>query len=168
MDRLTIITPCSRPQNLPAMAESIKPGRSMFDVIWMVVFDNGECKESINGGHQRNCALDAITDGWVYFLDDDTIIHPDFFSELAKANTSAVAFEQDLGTWIRKVAQSEMRVCHIDMGQVVIRRELIGNTRFIVDQHIEDGLFIESIYKSNPNAWLFIDKPLCYYNKLRW
>ena len=168
MDRLTIVTPCSRPQNLSAIAESIKPGRSLFDVIWMVVFDNRECKESINGGHQRNCALDAIMDGWVYFLDDDTIIHPDLFSELAKVAAPAVAFEQDLETWIRKVAPSEMRVCHIDMGQVVIRRELIGNTRFIVDQHIEDGLFIESIYKSNPNAWSFIDKPLCYYNKLRW
>lgn len=167
MDRLTIVTPCSRPQNLSAIAESIKPGRSLFDVIWMVVFDNRECKESINGGHQRNCALDAIMDGWVYFLDDDTIIHPDLFSELAKVAAPAVAFEQDLETWIRKVAPSEMRVCHIDMGQVVIRRELIGNTRFDIEQHIEDGLFIESIYENNPNAWSFINKPLCYYNKLR-
>jgi len=167
VDRLTIVTPCSRPQNLSAIAESIKPGRSLFDVIWMVVFDNRECKESINGGHQRNCALDAIMDGWVYFLDDDTIIHPDLFSELAKVAAPAVAFEQDLETWIRKVAPSEMRVCHIDMGQVVIRRELIGNTRFDIEQHIEDGLFIESIYENNPNAWSFINKPLCYYNKLR-
>ena len=168
MDRLTIITPCSRPQNLPAMAESIKPGRSMFDVIWMVVFDNGECKESVVGNYQRNCALDAITDGWVYFLDDDTIIHPDFFSELAKANTSAVAFEQDLGTWVRKVVPSEMRVCHIDMGQVTIRREIIGDIRFALSVYEADGIFVESIYKNNPNAWSFIDKPLCYYNKLRW
>ena len=168
MDRLTIITPCSRPQNLPAMAESIKPGRSMFDVIWMIVFDNRECLESKVGNYQRNCALDAVSDGWIYFLDDDTVLHPDFFSELAKVKSKAVAFEQDLETWVRKVAPSEMRVCHIDMGQVIIRREIIGDIRFALSVYEADGIFIESVYKNNPNAWSFIDKPLCYYNKLRW
>lgn len=167
MDRLTIITPCSRPQNLPAMAESIKPGRSMFDVIWLIVFDNKECTESVVGNYQRNCALEAITDGWVYFLDDDTIIHPEFFAELAKVNSRAVAFEQNLGTWVRKAAPSEMRCCHVDMGQVVIRREVIGDIRFALGVYEADGKFIQAVYENNPEAWSFIDKPLCHYNKLR-
>ena len=167
MDRLTIITPCSRPQNLPAMAESIKPGRSLFDLVWLVVFDNKECEESKVGNYQRNCALEAITDGWVYFLDDDTTIHPEFFAELAEVKSGAVAFEQDLGTWVRKVAPSEMKVCKIDMGQVAIRRDVIGDIRFALGIYEADGIFIQAVYGNNPEAWSFIEKPLCYYNKLR-
>lgn len=167
MDRLTLITPCSRPQNLPAMAESIKPGRSLFDVIWLIVFDNKECTESVVGNFQRNCALDAVSDGWIYFLDDDTVLHPDFFSELAKVKSKAVAFEQDLGTWVRKVAPSEMRCCHVDMGQVAIKREVIGDIRFTLNIYEADGIFIQSVYENNPGVWSFINEPLCYYNKLR-
>lgn len=168
MDRLTIITPCSRPQNLAALAESIKPGRSLFDVIWMVILDNRECEKSVVGNYQRNCALDAIRDGWVYFLDDDTVIHPEFFTELAKVETLAVAFEQELDTWIREVAPSEMRPDHIDMGQVAMRRDVIGNIRFRLGVYEADGVFIEDVYRRDPKEWSFVDKPLCYYNKLRW
>jgi glycosyltransferase involved in cell wall biosynthesis len=165
--KLTIITPCSRPENLQAMAESIKPGRSLFDVIWVVILDNHECVESRSGNYQRNCALDAITDGWVYFLDDDTIIHPDLFVELTKIITPAVAFEQDLGVMVRKVMPSEMKVCHIDMGQVAIRREVIGDIRFELGIYEADGIFIQSVYESDPSVWSFVNKPISYYNKLR-
>ena len=167
MDRLTLVTPCSRPQNLPLIAESIKPGRNLFDVIWMVIFDNGECPQSRVGNYQRNCALEAIIDGWVYFLDDDTLIHPELFGELAKVKTGAVAFGQTLKDGIRPASQATMKVCQIDMGQVAIRREVIGNARFALGIYEADGIFIESVYNSNPDKWSLIDKPLSYYNKLR-
>ena len=167
MDRLTIVTPCSRPQNLPLMAESIKPGRSLFDVIWMVIFDNGECPQSEVGNYQRNCALEAIKDGLVYFLDDDTLIHPELFDELAKVKTGAVAFGQVLNGGIRYASPATMKVCQIDMGQVAIQREVIGDARFALGVYEADGIFIQAVYGNNPEAWSFIEKPLCYYNKLR-
>lgn len=166
-ERLTIITPCSRPHNLQRLAESIRPGRLLFDVVWLVVFDFGECEKSKVGNYQRNCALDAIESGWVYFLDDDTVMHLDFFRELAKVKKEAVAFEQDLGNGIRPVSPERMRVQKIDMGQVAIRREVIGNTRFELGIYEADGIFIETVYNRDPARWEFLHKPLTYYNALR-
>jgi len=133
----------------------------------MVIFDNGECPQSRVGNYQRNCALEAVTDGWVYFLDDDTLIHPELFDELAKVKTGAVAFGQLLKDSVRSASPATMKVCQIDMGQAAIRREVIGDTRFALGIYEADGIFIETVYNSDPDKWSFIDKPLSYYNKLR-
>ena len=94
MPKLTIITACIHPENLPYLAVTIAPGRDLFDLTWRVVFDGARCQpvdfpgaivtvashpRSIVGNHQKNDALDHTQDGWVYFLDDDNLVHPDFF-----------------------------------------------------------------------------------------
>jgi len=53
------------------------------------------------------------------------------------------------------------------MGQVAIKREVIGDIRFTLNIYEADGIFIQSVYENNPGVWSFIDKPLSYYNKLR-
>ena len=96
-NKITIITPCSRIHNLPMLYESIK-----FDKIhkWIIVYDTTvnsychsfihseqiievDCKSSLNGvvgNTQRNYALSLVEDdNYIYFLDDDNIIHPDFW-----------------------------------------------------------------------------------------
>ena len=96
---LTLITPCSRPQNLKAVADSID-----FSKIkqWIIVYDtsrvhikekqflgNRKVSEffenaeehgvvSVYGNFQRFVALNKVTDGYVFFLDDDNRLLPDF------------------------------------------------------------------------------------------
>lgn len=171
---ITIVTPCSRPNNLSAMASSIQSGRKLFNLIWMVILDGGEHPNSVFGNQQRNDALNTITSGWVYFLDDDNLIHPDFFSILLDAikeqpNVQGFAFDQIMQNGkIRLLASPDtMHVGHIDMAQVCMRRKLIGDIRFYPSRYESDGIFIEAIYQSNPKVWKFINKPLCYYNELR-
>jgi hypothetical protein len=60
-----------------------------------------------------------------------------------------------------------MRVQKIDMGQVAIRREVIGDTRFELGIYEADGIFIETVYNRDPARWEFLHKPLTYYNALR-
>jgi glycosyltransferase involved in cell wall biosynthesis len=57
-----------------------------------------------------------------------------------------------------------MFVGKIDSAQFLLRRDLIGETRFKKFDYKADGYFIEEIYKRNPDDFIFIDKVLCYYN----
>ena len=95
-NKITIITPCSRIHNLPMLHESIK-----FDKInkWIIVYDTTvdsyyqsffsheqitevHCKSSLNGvvgNTQRNYGLSFVEDdNYIYFFDDDNIIHRNF------------------------------------------------------------------------------------------
>ena len=171
---LYIITPCSRPDKLPIMAVSIKPGRLLFDLTWLVILDGGEHPDSISGNAQRNDALDIISRGWVCFMDDDNLIHPSFFSGLLDAITRdssarGFAYNQIMcNGQTRLLASHEaMHPCHVDIAQVCIQRELIGTIRFIPNIYEADGEFIEAVYQSDQEAWRFIDDALCYYNALR-
>lgn len=187
MEKLHIVTPCSRPENLAKMCDSIDALRPLFDVAWWVIFDLAACDpvdvddaitdavyvpSSQWGAGQRNHALDRIEDGWVYFLDDDNLIHPNFFElkQLIADNPEKRAFafaQKHVDGWVREVAPETMKVNHIDMAQVLIRRDLIGDERFPLPFYNADGRFIQAIYDRSPDEWLLVNKVMCYYNALR-
>ena len=104
MRKLTIITPCCRPNNLKKIIESLD-----FDFIdeWIIVYDQNKIPENLNlfkshthykkikefiyktdndgwGNSQRNYGIESIQnkDAYVYFLDDDNIIHPNLYTFL--------------------------------------------------------------------------------------
>ncbi len=96
---LSIVTPCTRTRNLLAMHQSIVQtlvGR--VNVKWIIVFDNVpivhfddswiECHSlhddaSVFGNAQRDFGAQLAIDGsWIWFLDDDTLVHPDFATVL--------------------------------------------------------------------------------------
>jgi len=107
--KLTVVTPCSRPQNLARLAESLREAESHFDLQWLVVHD---CRSSmcdipppaptfgkwswtimhaasgpgqVAGHAQVNHALDRINEGLVWRLDDDNLPVPGFFKALNEA-----------------------------------------------------------------------------------
>ncbi len=187
MDKLTIVTPCSRPGNLASICPSIDAGRKLFDITWLVVFDE-RCvtrfpvpgatvagvsdSRSIVGNAQRNLALDLIAQGWVYFLDDDNLMHPSFFTGLRAAiatrpDVSAFAFPQDMGSWTRRAAPETMRMGQVDMAQVCAQRDLIADRRFTLGVYEADGYFIQDLYAADPAKWVFWSQPCCFYNALR-
>ena len=107
-NKITIITPCSRIHNLPALYESIE-----FDKInkWIIVYDTTvnnycpsflshkqiievDCKSSLNGlvgNTQRNYGLSFVEDdNYIYFLDDDNIIHPNFWKIIEELETDTI------------------------------------------------------------------------------
>jgi len=90
---LNVITPVSRPYLLEKVRHSLLPLHLYFKVKWILALDDILVNESeicvqadliISGKHskcgqyQRNEAIKHVTDGWVYYLDDDNGIHPDF------------------------------------------------------------------------------------------
>lgn len=199
---LNIITPVTRPQNLPKMRDSIAAAlRELADwkAIWWVCFDathvpadieimvdgNLETRKlatpsvkdgqavSASGNAQRNMALEASQSGWVYFLDDDTVLHPNLLSHISSPchenpKISVVVTQTTNNGSVRLVAAPEnMHLCAVDSGQVVMCRETIGSRRWRPMHYESDGYFIEEVYQSNPSSFVFINVGLSIYNALR-
>jgi hypothetical protein len=190
---LHVITPCSRPGNLPQLADSLAVAPDFFRVTWWIVadaktapgvmrahcrtFDAGfevqllSCKKnSVAGKAQVNQALDKITDGWVWVLDDDNVAHLNFFRELSlrtATNYQAIAFAQQSREGVRAVGPDTMKECGIDQAQFVLRRDLIGDERYL-QKYTADGEFAERLYKKSMGQWCFCQEPpLTYYNWLK-
>lgn len=177
---LTIITPCSRPENLEKIKESID-----FDKIdkWYIVYDNRhfefskryennpkvveiECKDEGVVGHQcRNKALDIIKSGMVYFLDDDNIIHPEFWNIDFQSGKIYTFNQQRSSSDILR--GDNINVGKIDTAQFVFDKSLLNGLKFQKDIYEADGIFIQKLIEDNRTNWNFIDQIGCYYNKLK-
>jgi Glycosyl transferase family 2 len=193
---LAVVTPCSRPDTLPALKASIEPGRAYFDISWHVVFDANRVPPSVLswaqggdrvfslgvegsrvGNAQRNMALDNIEDGWVYFLDDDNLVHPELLPAMREAMeahpvASAFVFPQIGGQnqYTKEARREHLRADFIDIAQIFWRRRTIGHARFEpVNAYNADGLFVEQIgrLQSGFEGFVFVNQPLCYYNAVR-
>jgi hypothetical protein len=175
--RIEIITPCSRPENILIMSRSVP-----LELKWNICYDaagiddfdsNNLFTTCIQGGifgnHQRNKLVDLVQleDTFIYGLDDDNILHEDFYDTLISAdvaNYDIVTFDQVLkdGT-IRK--GDVPREGHIDMAQYMIRKRIYEP----FEQHYSsDGMLIERLVRKYPERWIYLPIVLSYYNKLKW
>mgnify|MGYP001202445677 CR=1 FL=1 len=181
-DHLNIITPCTRAQNLPIISQSINIPRASYT--WWIVFDaepgsiphhlipkNARAlyhhnSKSVVGHAQRNYALQFIDDGLVYFLDDDTTLHPDLYAETCTHDMQHdfIHFDQQNPDGTKRIG-GKVEVNHIDTGSAVVSRQLIGNTRFRTDLYNADGYFWKTIVQKATHP-RYIPKALSTYNAL--
>lgn len=203
---LNILTRCTRIENLKTIQESISLIKN-YPITWWVIFDTHRLKdidadilnqiqndwtklhfwkgkEGDYGHDLLNQCLDQIN-GWVYVLDDDNILHPNFTNVINEFNLEQ-NWEDGLikpikgfffNQWIggkdftgldERIAHPEnIKVGQIDMAQILVHSDLIGNHRFPSGQYVADGLWIESIYDEHPTKFRFISEIACYYNELQ-
>jgi len=176
---LNIITPCSRPQNLEVISKSINIPKENYR--WIVVFDalkvlknipeNCEAYaikdfNSISGNAQRNFALNLITQGHIYFNDDDTIIHPNFWNSIKEYNIDFISFKQSEKNGNIRLEGNNISLGHIDSHNFVISIECMGDTRWILNRYDADGLFAFECYQKAKTK-MYIPKILSIYNSLR-
>lgn len=197
---ISIITPCSRVGNLTAIYNSIKKQpRKFMTFTWIIVYDATHGKfpgslvkkllyfhslpnvvltphvdaDSVFGNAQRNRGLELVKDGWVYFLDDDTVLHPDFFKVLEKLITvnpevGGFIFSQVNEDGTERLNADTVEINKVDTGQLVVKRNLIGNTIWRKGDYNADGFFITEIYNNNlANIQKCPEVVLSVYNKLR-
>ena len=107
MEKLHIITRCTRPSNLQLIKESIINGGYTFDIVWHIIFDVNVLKDidvellgNLNSDLYRlDCQFLSSVSGaygydsinkivksipneiseWIYLLDDDNILHENFY-----------------------------------------------------------------------------------------
>jgi hypothetical protein len=177
---INIITPCSRPTNLHLISKSINIPRENYR--WIVVCDSeslpdkelipNNCEiythkntQSISGNSQRNFALDMVREGYVYFNDDDTLIHQELWENVKDLNNDFITFQQiTKHGYLRLIG--EVKYQRIDSHNFLLSYNVVGKTRWVLNKYEADGLFAIECYKKSKNP-LVINKPLSVYNQLR-
>lgn len=180
---LTIITPCCRQANIPKLFDSIN--FSKIDK-WIIVYDTtknrkytkvydhpkiieAECDHpGISGNPQRNFGMTFANDGFIYFLDDDNIIHPNFWNILDTLNPEKFyTFDQ-----LRNIKTGEIlkgnniQVFKIDTAMYIVHKNHIGQIKWILDKYNADGHFICDVRNKNPASHVYIESVASYYNYL--
>lgn len=120
--------------------------------------------------------IQTISDGYIHIIDDDNTLHPDYLETLTEIITKDTEpyiyiYEQKVdkkdftGLDIRLVGPPCMKVGKVDMGQFTAHFSLL--TKDIPTEYVGDGIMLEKMYKGTPQRFKFINKVLCYYNKLQ-
>jgi len=183
---ITIITPCYRPSNLPDVFKSID-----FNKIaeWIIVYDttnnrkyerqfNKEpkirevdcCDPGISGNAQRNYGISLVSEGFIYFLDDDNIMHPNFWNIINKLDINHF-YTFDQRFFVADEFRTETNFI-FKGGQPVLRK--IDTSMFIVPRtmcipwdiglYYADGIFIQEVARMNPGKHIYIPEIAGYYN----
>lgn len=178
---LNIITPCSRPENLHQISESINIPTENYR--WVIVFDMDNFPDSkyipdnceiylhrnpaSTAGHsQRNYALELIKNEHVYMNDDDTLIYSELWGNIKDLTNDFITFDQLSSNGRIRLKGGDIRIGGIDSHNFIISRELINNTKWIIDRYDADGYFATECY-SRCKSPLILNKPLSIYNQLR-
>jgi hypothetical protein len=191
--RFELYTPSIRHDNVLIIYRSLLPFVNRgYDIRWTIVFDSYadvffieidkpwvrqfHCRREggIAGNHQRGFALDHIDgDGICFSLDDDTIIHKDFFPVLKEIseknpNKRGFLFHDQLSDDTTIYAHSKrIREGMVGNQNFAVKRSLIGELR-PGNHYCSDGEFIENLYKQYPKEFVFVDQILAYHNRLLW
>ena len=170
-----ILTPCSRPWNLVMIAPSIPPKCS-----WKVAFDKSTGVQSRgkwytsqftgSWGHPvRNemlSRLKAKPDDYVLFLDDDNLIHPNWYHHIKGVSADMVTWGQENkdGT-VRLRATDQPKVGNIDMGSFMVKYKIAKQLKF-TNLYEADGIFaMEAAQKASDIQT--INESISYYNFLK-
>jgi SAM-dependent methyltransferase len=179
-NKLTIITPSYRINNLQKVKESIN-----FDFVdeWIIVYDATKVTENpnlflghpkikeyihiaegISGNPQRNYALTKVSNPntSLYYLDDDNLLHPDIYNLLRVLdNTKIYTFRQG-----DRLKGNNINVGSIDTAMCIIPFNTCKHVRWIPEKYDADGYYIKECYDLNRDNYIFVDNDLSYYNKI--
>jgi hypothetical protein len=179
---ITIITPSCRQNNLQKLHDSIE-----FDLIdkWIIVYDTSRNRaynklfitnpkilevyhnEIGRAGHaQRNYGMSLVKDGHIYFLDDDNIVHPDFWALVSiLEGTLFYTFDQQR-TYASILKGNNIRLGKIDTAMFIVHKAHTQNLLWKKDRYNADGHFISEIYSKYRSSHKYIEQVCCYYNYL--
>lgn len=180
MDKINIITACSRPSNLKIIERSINIPKENYR--WIIVFDLIElptadlipefCEiytyknsNSIVGNAQRNYAIDLIKEGYFYSNDDDTTIHPELWNSIKDLDNDFIYWNQNDKNNLPRLHSGEVKIGSIDSHSFMVHYSLLKKNRFELNIYEADGIFAEKCYSLANNA-IYINKVLSVYNSI--
>lgn len=204
MNTIHIITRCTRPNNLLTLRESIKSNiNDKIDFTWTICFDSRILKDidvellseiqnnttylnkvdfkylkgDFWGLAQLNDIILSFSDGWVYHLDDDNILHENFSSvlnnRLNNDENDIIILSQYIGGKdfsgldIREAKPKNMKVSKVDLAQWLVRVSFHKKGYLYGSGYTADGELIEKAFKEQKDKFLFINEVLSYYNYLQ-
>lgn len=127
------------------------------------------CGDDFAGHKKRNTFLFHCKEGYVYFLDDDNLIHPELFKNLVGKldGTSIIMDQYNADDTLRLSHTNPIEVGKVDVGNVLINRKDIGDLRFEADKYEADGILYNEIFVKRGVPIKRDSEAKTYYNKLR-
>ena len=188
--KVVIITPSYRSENLE---KHLLPSID-FNYIdrWIIVHDADKVKDKVfdrediveffnndlagdSGNPQRNRGLEAVAELYpegsvfVYFLDDDNIVHPTFYTILQHIEAGRVYTFDQVGHPCNKERfyGDCPEPCNIDTAMFLVDFDVCRDIRWTIGAGaFADGRYIyECVIKNRPK-WLYMKIIACYYNKI--
>ncbi len=196
---LYLITPCSRINNLSKIKKSID-----FKKIkkWIIVYDVNAIKKqkklftksksinefflkdetSVSGNAQRNFALDYLNkkkdkNFYIYFLDDDNILHKNFYKIIEKLNNynskMIYTFDQlrkqkifinNSFQYVKILKGNIIKTGYIDIAMFLPNFSLINKIRWLKRKYTADGDYIVKCMKRNKQKHKYLPMVGCHYN----
>lgn len=181
---LSIITACSREENLDEIYKSMD-----FKLLnkWYIIYDTSKNrnytfkykdnskiielnynKKGVCGHPQINYALSLIKDGFVYIMDDDNIVHSEFWKLLPDLKEDTIyTWNQNRINENRILKGGIIKLNHIDTSQFLVPRKYIGEIQWDNYKRGADFKFINEIYLKHSTKFKYINKIACYHNYLK-
>lgn len=170
-----ILTPCSRPQNIRMINESIykAQGPHKLCLNWHIMYKNHDNKYNIIPNYNRY--LDCINFGWFTFMCDDNMFHPQLF----KAFSETLDKHPDMGVYVvgimgyaGAVQEAGPQYCkpfNSDAAQYFFKREILGDIRFDTGEmaHGADGQLLKNLYAAHPEKFVFDNRVIAYHEALK-
>ena len=179
---VNIVTPCSRPNNLLAIQNSINIPESNYR--WIVVFDSNsvpkdlspdlKCEKycikdnlSVYGNAQRNLALSLIQSGHIYFNDDDTVIHQNLWNTIKNLDTiDFISFAQEHKNKTNRLSAGIIKRKFVDSHNFIVSHRICKDIQFDLNDYGADGIFAEKCFIKS-KSYCIIHEILSTYNYLR-
>lgn len=189
--KLSIITPCSRPLNLPTIYASILEMNES-NVEWIIVYDLDEIDERIlayekeipiillkerrgvgKGSMQRNAGLDICSGDYIYFLDDDNLVHPMLYDRIRSygEEDKILIFNQFDVKWGRRTRDfsiKKIKPFYIDTAQIIVPKKYKhirwSNKRTIAEEY---DYLVDLIKEAGEDNVKWVNRLFSYRNYLR-
>lgn len=197
---INLVTAVSRPENLKRIYQSILQSvkRAALKAKWILVVDGpnvipagvwetlqkgpvqvellihdgGKCSYGIS---QKNAGMASIASGFFHCLDDDNIVHPDFFPGLERAMRAypgkrAFVFGQRRWDNVKSLIASPDRMQYgkIDNTMFVVHKSLIEDKRYDLSRSgREDFHFFRGLYDLYLDEFVFLSETMAYYNFIK-
>lgn len=182
---LTVVTPCYRLRGLKVISGEIEKLKEFFDVKWVIGVDASKISvndvgfgdavfkvdKSVFGAQQKNTGMKLAME-WVFFLDDDNMIHRHFGKQLAHhirqyPGKKCFVFDQLHPTGhLRLPAKEGFQIGEIDTGNFVIHQDIIGSSEWKEDSYANDYYFLSDVYDRHRDKFVFSPEAVTYYNGL--
>lgn len=120
-------------------------------------------EETIYGNNYRNIGATKASGDWIYFLDDDNIIHPNFDDLLntIEEDNEVVFFSQIFPNQRIRLIPSNIDVGGIDTAMFMVKKSVMDNHKWQEDAYIADGLLAKELVDYNCK---YVYTPYCFYN----
>jgi len=201
--KISVITRATRLQNLKTIKESVFNNvPTGCEINWHIVFDTVNLKdidaellcdlkddlttyhfEKGNAGGmlypQCSTIIKKISDSWIYFLDDDNMIHEGFYEYVLKTSlenpdkkvhvvSQNVDGKDFTGLTYRQAAPEFTKVQGVDLAQYIVSSDAYNDYGYkYLPDYRADGILISAMHDEHPEWFTFTELTLSHYNYLQ-